>query len=81
MKDHKFLGRSSGKRFCIEGINVFDNKWQSLGKCEIVLDPYDKRPYSFSVYQVVAGTKTLTFAAGWFRDDQWGFYQLAEDQN
>ena len=42
MKDHKFLGRSSGKRFCIEGINVFDNKWQSLGKCEIVLDPYDK---------------------------------------
>ena len=78
MKDHRFLGRSNGNRFCIEGIDVFSSKWQSLGRCEIVLDPSDKRPYSFSVYQVESAGKTVIFAAGRFRDDSWGFYQLEE---
>ncbi len=75
MKNYTFLGRSDGKRFCIEGIDVFTNKWQSLGLCDIVLDPQDKRPYSFSVYQIVTPNKTIVFAAGQFRDEQWGFYQ------
>ncbi len=79
MKAHKFLGRSSGNRFCIEGIDVFACKWQSLGRCEIVLDPNNKRPYSFSVYQVVTGSRTIKFVAGRFSDDQWGFYQLADE--
>lgn len=79
MKEHTFLGRSSGKRFCIDGVDVFANKWQSLGRCEIVLDPSDKRPYNFSVYKVDTGGKTVTFAAGRFRDDQWGFYLLADE--
>jgi len=76
MKDYSFLGRSDGRRFCIEGIDVFANKWQSLGVCDIVLDPVDKKPYSFSVYQIVTAAKTITFAAGRFHDDLWGFYQL-----
>ena len=41
MKNYTFLGRSDGRRFCIEGIDVFANKWQSLGVCDIVLDPLD----------------------------------------
>ncbi len=80
MKNYIFLGRSDGRRFCIEGIDVFANKWQSLGICDIVLDPTDKRPYSFSVYQITANHRTITFAAGRFRDDQWGFYQLPDDE-
>ena len=78
MKNYSFLVRSDVRRFCIEGIDVFANKWQSLGVCDIVLDPLDKRPYSFSVYQIVTNSRTITFAAGHFRDDQWGFYQLSD---
>ena len=80
MKSYTFLGRSDGRRFCIEGIDVFTNKWQSLGICDIVLDPQDKRPYSVSVYQIVTNSKAITFAAAKFSDGKWGFYQLAEDE-
>ncbi len=83
MKDYTFLGRSDGKRFCIEGIDVFSetNKWQSQGECDIVLEPDTKQPYSFSVYQIVTKTKTIRFAAGRFRDGRWGFYQLLNEKD
>lgn len=79
MKNYTFLGRSDGRRFCIDGVNVFDNKWQSLGECDIVLDPVDKRPYSFSVYKIETPSKNIFFTAGKFRDEMWGFYQLLEE--
>ena len=58
---------------------MFQNQWQSLGECDIVLDPRDKVPYSFSSYKVTAGDKTIVFLAGKFRDDMWGFYQRGKE--
>lgn len=81
MKKYTFLGRSDGNRFCIEGIDVFTHKWQSLGECDIVIDPTDKRPYSFSRYRVKTSSKEIDFLAGRFSDDKWGFYrEMKEDE-
>ena len=79
MKKYTFLGRSDGVRFCIEGLDVFAYKWQSLGECDIVLDPIDKKPYSFSFYRIKTETKELVFLAGKQgntegKDYQDGFY-------
>lgn len=79
MKSYTFLGRSDGRRFCIEGIDVFSNKWQSLGECDIVLEPDTKKPYNFSIYKIVTASKEITFLAGKFNDNSWGFYQPPDD--
>lgn len=81
MKTYTFLGRSNGRKFCIQGIDVFQNQWQSLGECDIVLDPEDKKPYSFSFYKVKAAEKEIIFLAGKFRDDMWGFYQNLSEED
>ena len=79
MKNYTFLGRSNGKRFCIDGIDVFENKWLSLGECDIVFDPVDKKPYSFSVYKIETPAKSIVFNAGRFSDETWGFFQVAQE--
>ena len=79
MKKYTFLGRSDGIKFCIQGVDVFAYKWQSLGECDIVLDPLDKKPYSFSFYKIKTETKEIVFLAGKFRDDRWGFYKETDD--
>lgn len=81
MKKYTFLGRSDGSKFCIEGIDVFTHKWRSLGECDIVIDPSDKKPYSFSRYSISTATKEIYFLAGKFRDDNWGFFrEMKEDE-
>ncbi len=51
-----------------------------MGECDIVLDPDDKKPYSFSFYKIKAPDREITFLAGKFSDDTWGFYQdIPED--
>lgn len=79
MTDYTFLGRSGGNKFCIEGIDVFQHKWQTLGEFDIVLDPTDKKPYSFSFYKVKTKEREIVFLAGKFQDDNWGFYQQKKD--
>lgn len=80
MKKYTFLGHSGGRKFCIQGVDVFQNKWQSIGECDIVLDPRDKKPYSFSFYKIKTPDKEILFLAGKFSDDTWGFYQdIPED--
>ncbi len=79
MKNYTFLGYSNGNRFCIEGVDVFSHKWQTLGECDIVLAPETKKPYSFSVYQVQSGSRCITFLAGRFDDERWGFYSERKD--
>ena len=80
MKNYNYLGKSNGKKFCIQGIDVFSHKWKSLGECDIVLQPDTKKPYSFSFYKIKAPDREITFLAGKFSDDTWGFYQdIPED--
>lgn len=75
MKKYTYLGKSNGKRFCIDGVDVFSNKWRTKGECDIVLDPKTNEPYSFSVYTIEKTDKTVTFLAGHFDDDDWSFFK------
>ena len=80
LKKYTYLGHSDGRRFCIEGINVFAEKWRSQGSCDIVLQPDTNKPYSFSVYTIEKKDKTITFLAGHFEDESWAFYkELGDD--
>lgn len=81
MKNYTFLGKTSGKKFCIDGIDVFTHKWRSHGECDIVLEPKTKQPYSFSVYTVETDDKTIKFLAGKFDNDDWAFYKEADDDD
>ena len=69
MKEYTYLGKSNGKRFCIDGVDVFSYKWRSIGECDIVLHPETKKPYSFSTYTVETSGKSIKFLAGKFDDD------------
>ncbi len=75
MKDYEFLGYSNTDRFCLDGVELFEYKWITLGECDIVLEPETKKPYSFSVYRIEANHKTIDFLAGKFSNDKWGFYR------
>ena len=81
MKDYTFLGKSNGKKFCIKGIDVFSYKWRSTGKCDIVLDPKTKDPYSFSIYEIETDSRKITFLAGKLSDDNWAFYMEADEDD
>ncbi len=81
MKDYKYLGKSNGKKFCIKGTDIFLYKWRSLGKCDIVLEPKTKKPYSFSFYEVDTDFKSITFLAGKFDSDDWAFYVESDEDD
>lgn len=81
MKNYTYLGSSDGRRFCISGIDVFSVSWNGLGQCDIVLHPKTKRPYSFSLYSVTSGNRSVTFLAGHFDDNDWHFYKELSDED
>lgn len=81
MTNYTFLGKSSGTKFCIEGIDVFQHKWKSLGECDIILEPDTKKPYSFSFYTIETANRKIIFLAGKFSDGEWGFYQKVDENN
>ena len=81
MKDYTFLGKSNGKKFCIKGIDVFSYKWRTTGKCDIVLEPKTKRPFSFSMYEIETDSRKISFLAGKFDDDDWAFYMEADEDD
>ncbi len=74
MKNYKYLGKSNGKKFCIEGVDVFSHKWKTLGECDIVLEPGTKKPFSFSMYEIETDSKKVNFLAGKFDDEYWSFF-------
>ena len=81
MKEYTYLGKSDGRRFCIDGVDVFSRKWRSLGECDIVLHPETKKPYSFSVYSIETAGKNIVFLAGKFDGDDWGFFKEFDDED
>ena len=81
MKNYNYLGKSNGKKFCIQGIDVFSHKWKSLGECDIVLQPDTKKPYSFSVYEIETDSRVVKFLAGKFDDDDWAFFAYRKEED
>jgi hypothetical protein len=66
---------ADGQRFEIQGLNVWDYKWMAKdGKPARVRDPIYDQEFTFRVYEIVAGERRVTFAAGEFSNCVWGFY-------
>jgi len=72
----KFLGWCpDGRRFEIGGVNVWEHEWTPRdGKPARVTDPVYGAAFQFPVYEIIAGTTRVTFAAGEFSNCAWGFY-------
>jgi len=60
------------------GVNIFQYKWRSLGKCVRVVGSQDGREYNFYVYSVQIKKQEYVFAAGEFSNCVWGFYTPEE---
>jgi hypothetical protein len=64
-----------GDNLEISGIRVWDHKWVCrTGEHADVKDPSYGQSYSFHVYEIDAGGRHITFAAGEFSASVYGFY-------
>lgn len=70
MTEYRFLGKTSKDFFVIKGINVFAEKWKGLGGCATVINPLDKKTYTFSKYS----SSNVQFVAGKDRYGYWLFF-------
>lgn len=75
MKKHNFIGSTNENVFCIKGIDLFRYKWSTTGQCAYVVNPKNQKVYSFSVYSIAYGGKTLEFAAGKDEYGNWLFFE------
>ena len=74
-RDWSYLGTSFGSgEFKVQGVNVWEHKWEETGETVNVRDPSYGMPYTFNVYAIEAGGETIRFAAGEYSADVWGFY-------
>lgn len=64
------------EKYEINGINIWDFKWDSIGKKITVKDPLYGQSYSFNIYKIKTANFEITFAAGEFSNCVWGIYQL-----
>lgn len=58
----------------IDGVNVWEHKWQGSGRKADVVDPIYGQRFVFEVWSVTAGQQSVQFAAGEFSNGVWGFY-------
>jgi ribosomal protein S1 len=68
---------SDGQTFEINGINIWDFKWESTGKKTNVKDPIYGKAYSFEIYKIENNNSEIQFVAGEFTNCVWGIYQFS----
>ena len=61
----------------IDGVNVWDHKWQESGRKAEVTDPRRGQSFTFEVWSIATKKKSIQFAAGEFSNGIWGFYTEA----
>ena len=64
-----------GDKFEIEGLNIWDYKWEDTGKRIFIKDPNYGQQYTFHIFEITEDNKTINFAAGEFSKLVWGIYQ------
>ena len=65
---------SDGEEYKINGINIWDFKWEETGEKIKIQDPIYPKFYSFDVYKIHNGNVDILFAAGEFSNCVWGIY-------
>ena len=63
-----------GEEYKINGINIWDVKWEETGKKIKIKDPLYGKFYSFDVYKIQNENVDVLFAAGEFSNCVWGIY-------
>jgi len=56
------------------GVNIFDYSWENTNQKVSVLDPIYNQEHELTIYKVNIGGKVVTFAAGEFSNNIYGFY-------
>jgi len=64
-----------GEPFYLDGINIWDFKWENTNETINVKDPLHKQNYVLDVYKIYANGKEIIFAAGEFSNCIYGIYQ------
>ena len=68
---------TEGQRIRIGGVNVWDHEWQRSGDEADVADPLYGQHFSFDIWSIQAGRKTVRFVAGESSNGVRGFYTEA----
>lgn len=63
-----------GEHLLINGLNIWDFKWENLNNTISVKDPLYGEPQTLSTYQITSDNTTVQFAAGEFSNLVWGIY-------
>ncbi len=58
----------------IEGIDIWKCQWLDTHERVDVEDPVYHQKHTFHIYEISAGDRSITFAAGEFSNGMWGFY-------
>ena len=66
-----------GRRIRIGGVHVGGHEWQRTGESADVTDALYGQHFSFDIWSIEAGRKTVRFAADEFSYGAWGFYTEA----
>ena len=67
-----------GEEYKINGINIWDFKWEVTGEKIKIKDPLYGQSYTFNVFKIQNDNIEILFAAGEFSNCIWGIY-LKED--
>ncbi len=65
---------ADGDPFEINGLNIWDFKWQDTRQSIKIKDPNYGQDYVFGIYEITNDKKTIRFAAGEFSNCVWGIY-------
>jgi hypothetical protein len=65
---------SDGEEFKINGINIWDFKWEETGEKIRVKDPVYGQFYSFNVFKIQNKDIEILFVAGEFSNGVYGIY-------
>ena len=75
MKKYKYLGNTTSEKFVINGVNVYKYDWKLEGNCVIVMDPFNKKARSLSVYKINVIDREITFISGTLSNGSIGFFE------
>lgn len=70
-----------GKKFEIDGINIWEKDWKSDYEKITVKDPLYGNLLNFTKFWITHNNSKLYFVAGEFSQNFWGFYLDSNDKN
>ena len=70
---------TDGENYEINGLNIWNFKWEVTGEKINIKDPLYGQDYCFNVYKIEKKNISIYFAAGEFSNCIWGIYQKSGD--